>query len=424
MVLVALVIRLGVMVFLYPEQLSPVRDHWNFAYEVGRIARSIVQGQGFANPLFSNTGPTAFMTPIYPYLLAGVFKLFGVYSKASALVMLSLNSLLSALTCIPIFLIARKNFGERTARWSGWAWALFPYAIYFPVERIWATWLSTLLLSLLFLMTLYLARSERIGAWIGFGILWGLTALNEPVVLSVFPALTGWACFRLHQQRRRWLLPSAAASLALLAVVSPWFIRNYEVFHRFVPFRDTLGLEFIIGNNGDTSHWRPPIAGPWHNPGEWLEFQRLGELGYMSVKKREAFDYIRAHPAWFLWTSIRRAGYLWTGFWSFDRQYLEEEPWDPANILFCTAVTILALFGLRRAFREAPDLAALYGLVLFFYPLIYYFTHPEVYYRRQIDPMIVILAVYAIVPRKSAIEAAEEPAMEEFVETEAEVYSD
>jgi hypothetical protein len=105
MVLVALAIRLVVMVFLLPEQLDPQRDHWHFGYEAGRIARTIVQGRGFSSPLFEDTGPTAWMTPVYPYLVAGVFKLFGIYTKASAIVLLSLNALMSALICILVFRI-------------------------------------------------------------------------------------------------------------------------------------------------------------------------------------------------------------------------------------------------------------------------------------------------------------------------------
>ncbi len=89
MVLVALAVRLVVMVFLLPEQLEPERDHWHFGYEAGRIARSIVEGHGFGSPLFEDTGPTAWMTPVYPYLVAGVFKVFGVYTKTSAIVLLS-----------------------------------------------------------------------------------------------------------------------------------------------------------------------------------------------------------------------------------------------------------------------------------------------------------------------------------------------
>src|ERR1700722_14840416 len=161
MVLVALAVRLVVMVFLLPEQLAPARNHWKFGYEAGKIAESIVRGHGFGSPLFENTGPTAWMTPVYPYLVAGVFRVFGTYSKLSAVVLLSLNALMSALMCIFVVLIARISFGDRVAKWSGWGWAFCPYGIYFPVERIWETWLATLLLAALFWMTLKLETEDK-----------------------------------------------------------------------------------------------------------------------------------------------------------------------------------------------------------------------------------------------------------------------
>src|ERR1700674_1174249 len=103
MVLVALTIRLVVVGFLYQEQLDPDRDHWPFSYENGRVARSIVEGRGFSSPLFEDTGASAWMTPLYPYVTAGVFKIFGTYTAASAIVLLSMQCLFSALNCLPVF---------------------------------------------------------------------------------------------------------------------------------------------------------------------------------------------------------------------------------------------------------------------------------------------------------------------------------
>src|ERR1039457_7720100 len=95
---------------------------------------------------------------------------------------------------------------------------------------------------------------------------------------------------------------------------------------------------------------------------------------------------MRANPGWYAWATARRAVYLWTGYWSLDRAYLHEEPLDPPNILFCTTLTVLALLGLRRALRSDCGGTLPYALVLFSFPLIYYITSPEVYYRRPIDP--------------------------------------
>ena len=102
------------MTFLYPERTDPARDHWR-CREAGRIARSIAQGEGFSNPFFGKIGPRAWLALVFPYLPAGIFKAFGVYSKASAIAALALDCLFSALTSIPVYFIARKNFGAAAA---------------------------------------------------------------------------------------------------------------------------------------------------------------------------------------------------------------------------------------------------------------------------------------------------------------------
>lgn len=396
MVLLALLLRLLVMAFLYPERLNPDRDHWRFAGETGRIARSIAEGQGFSSPLFANTGPTAWLTPVFPYLLAGVFKGFGVYTKASAIAILSLDCLFSALTCLPVFFIARKHFGERAAGWAGWAWAFFPYAIYFSAYFIWPTTLATLLLSTLFLVALNLERSPRFWSWSGFGLLGGFAALTDPIVVSVLPFLAAWMCYRLHQQGQRWIIPAAGAALAFFAVVTPWFVRNYRAFHAFIPFRSGFGLELYFGNNGNSWHWGPPGFHPSDNEEEWREYQQLGEVAYMAKKQRQALAFIEAHPGWYVGVSLRRVAYMWTGFWSFSRRYLAEEPFDPPNIVLSTTLTILAFLGLHRAFRDGIPIGMPYVIVFLFFPVIYYLTHPEDYHRRPIDPMFVVLSVYAL----------------------------
>src|SRR5713101_8433262 len=88
MVITALTLRLVVMGFSYTDLLDPARDHYAFGYEFGRVARSIATGHGFSSPYPEPTGPTALIPPVYTYLVAGVFKLLGVYSVSSALAIL------------------------------------------------------------------------------------------------------------------------------------------------------------------------------------------------------------------------------------------------------------------------------------------------------------------------------------------------
>ncbi|MFZ3213758.1 MAG: glycosyltransferase family 39 protein [Terriglobales bacterium] len=396
--LVALAVRLVVVGFTYQGFLDPGRDHWEFGYETGKIAYSIVTGHGFSNPYYwANTGPTAEIAPVLPYLLAALMALFGIYTKTAALAFLTLNSLFSALTCVPIFLLAKKSFGVREARWATWTWAFFPYAVYFSADSMWDHALTALLLTWLLLIALHLENSTRLWAWAGFGLLWGVSALGNPVVLGTLPFLVGWVCYRLRRQRRKWRLPAAAAGLAVLITLAPWLVRNYRTFHGPVFLKDGFPLAFLDGNVGNALHWNDELQDPCGNAVEMAQFQRLGEHAYMTGKWREMFAFIKSNPGITLRRSVRRFVYIWTGYWSFRREYLREEPFDPANIVFCTAFTLLAIAGLRRAFRTTPDRAMPYALVLLVFPLVYYFTLPERGYRQPVEPEIVILASCAVV---------------------------
>ena len=429
MAIAALALRLAVMAFVYPTALNPARDHWRFGGEAGRIASSLATGEGYSSPYFAKTGPTAWLAPIFPLLLAGVFKVFGVYTKAAALAILSFDCLLSALTCIPVFLIARRTFdgqfGERAAKWAGWIWVFFPYSINFAASFIWDTTLSTLLMALLFLAALKLenARSAIVSPhaaatnkssrvwpkWFAFGALAGFAALSDPVILSVAPFLALWLLYVYWKRGQRWFAPGLTALIAVIVVLSPWFARNYRTFHKFIPLRSGFWFEVYCGNNADSWHWDPPGYHPSDSATEWNEYQRLGETGYMELKHKEAAAFVGAHKMLYARQTLRRVVYIWTGFWSFGRRYLHEEPADPGNIVFCTALSVLAFLGLRRASIASANEhdgaaagsppragATPYIIAFVFFPLVYYFTHPEDYYRRPLDPMMVALAAGAI----------------------------
>ena len=160
-VLVAFILRVAVIPFTIGDITNPARDHWDFGWEEGRIARSLASGQGFSSPLFGNTGPTAWTTPVYPYLLAGVFRVFGIYSQASAWAILIFNCLFSALTCIPVYFIAKRCFDRSAALWAAGIWTLFPYAVYYAGGYVWGFCLDALMLTLvLWARLLWSERAE------------------------------------------------------------------------------------------------------------------------------------------------------------------------------------------------------------------------------------------------------------------------
>lgn len=392
-VLVALSLRLAATAAPNFENLMDA-NHIH-AWEPGNVAEALVAGHGFGSP-FASMQPSAIMPPVYPLIVAGLFSIFGVHTAASIFAAHALNCLLSALACIPVFLLARRSFGERVACWTAWAWALSPYGIYFAAAWAWSTHLLLFCLCWLLYIAQNMERSPRLVLWAGFGLLAGFAGLTEPSILTVVPFLMLLACWRLRRDGQRWLLSAMVASLTVAAVISPWLIRNAVVFHRFIPMRDSMGLELWMGNNGYTERWTSDQLHPLHDEKELADYNRMGELAYMDHKKQQADDFIEHHRAWYAWMSLRRAVYLWTGYWSFDRAYLEMEPTDPENIPFATGLTLLALAGVIFAWRDRPFEAIRYGGVLFLFPIIYYFSHPEPYHMRPLDPLMLVLGCGAI----------------------------
>src|SRR5438552_5255035 len=90
-VMVALVLRIAVLTLAHTYRFPAHDDHFSFGWETGRLARSIALGEGFSSPFHGHTGPSAWIAPLYPYFLAGIFKIFGIYSNASAWVALAVN---------------------------------------------------------------------------------------------------------------------------------------------------------------------------------------------------------------------------------------------------------------------------------------------------------------------------------------------
>jgi 4-amino-4-deoxy-L-arabinose transferase-like glycosyltransferase len=392
LVVISFVLQVIAIGALHEYRTRPIEDHFAFGWEMGRVARSIAQGQGFSNPYDANTGPTAWEPPIYPYLMGGVFKLFGIFTYASAWVLLTINSVFASLTTIPIFLIARRTFGERVARWSAYGWALNPYIWYWSIHWIWDTTLTPLILTLIFWIALELEDWQGFRGWTIFGGLWGIGALANPSMLAFLPFCGLW----IWRQRYKNALPSIAgvafSSVVFFLILSPWLIRNYEVFGRFVFIRDDFGLQFRLGNWKGADGMLMAYLQPNLNKIELQKFQSMGELAYGEECKRLAFDWIRENPARFVVVSMKRFFYYWNGV---PKATDSRAPWDFRNSLFL-AWSVLGIWGAICAVRQKVSGAWLFAGLLLTYPTTYYFVFPHARYRHPIEPELVILAVFLL----------------------------
>ncbi len=366
--------------------------NFDFGFEMGRVGRSLAQGKGFSNPFNEPTGSTAWEPPLYPFLIAGVFRLFGVYSRASALILLSINSIFSALTCIPIFLVAKKCFSEKVAVWTSWSWALLPPVIFWCTRWVWETSLAALLLAVIFWLTLEMEEKDGSKPWLQFGLLWGVAALTNTALLSFLPVSGLWAWYRRAKLDKRSFAGVALASAVFIACIAPWLVRNYSVFGKFIFIRSNFGAELRLGNGpGADGTWMDYLH-PTKNILEMRRYHDLGELAYVAERKNEAMTYIREDYARFASLSLKRFIYYWGGA---PRPSNNAVASSLSNSLFL-ASTVLGFWGLGRAVRKHRPAAWLFFWLFLSYPMVYYFLFPLPRYRHPMEPELGILIMYVI----------------------------
>ena len=389
---IALFLRVGWIVVGHTYKFKAIDNNFGFGWEMGRIGAAIASGRGFSDPFDAATGPTAWEPPLYPYVIAGVFHVFGIYSRASAFVLLSINSIFSALTCVPIFLIAKRIFSEKVAVGAAWTWALLPYVMFWCTRWVWETSLSALLMTVILWLALTMEERDGILPWVEFGLLWGIAALNSTVLLSFLPAAGLWSWYHRAQRGKRSLIGIVVASAVFFACITPWLVRDYQTFGKFLFIRDNFGAELRLGNgNGADGTWMQYLH-PTQDVYAMRQYVAMGELPYLAMRRREALDYIEADYERFAWLCVKRSIYFWAG-----PPRLAQVWWlaEAKNSLFL-ASSVLMFWGLGRSLRRrCPGAWLLFWLILL-YPAIYYVVFPNQRYRHPIEPVMTVLGVYLL----------------------------
>lgn len=207
----------------------------------------------------------AMIPPLYSYVLAGAYGLFG----RSALTVGALHIFLDLLSLLMLYEIGRRLFrdgaqtlwgqprGEMIGALGALFYAGYPYLIFQNLTLIDTPLFMTLLHA--FVLTMIVlrerARYDRLTlltAVLG-GVTLGVAMLVRPILppLAILVAL--WFLMRLSfWQTVLRLLP--VATVGVLCVM-PWVLRNAAVFDAFVPMTTTSGSNLWQGN----SAWTVPV---------------------------------------------------------------------------------------------------------------------------------------------------------------------
>src|SRR5208283_23323 len=209
---------------------------------------------------------------------------------------------------------------------------------------------------------------------------------------SFLPAAGLWAWYRRSKRGKRSLAGVVLASVVFLACIAPWMVRNYRTFGQFIFIRDNSGAELRLGNGpGAEGTWMEYLH-PTQDVYAMRQYQAVGELSYIAMRRRQAWDFIRADYARFAQLCAKRLIYYWAG-----APKATQPAWlnDAKNSLFL-ASSVLMFWGLGRALRlRKPGAWLLFWLILLF-PATYYVVFPMPRYRHPIEPEMAILCVFLL----------------------------
>jgi len=321
-------------------------------YEYESQALSLLAGHGYVHVRFG-TPHLALGPPLYGFLCAGLYRVFGHTPVPVIMIQITASSLIPGV----VARIAREvGLSRRPALVAGLLAIVHPGLVVYAVHKLHPLSLDALFLALTVLAVLRLAPVPAPAAYARAGLVLGLATLTRATVATF--ALPGalWLAWLAPAPRRRRAAAGIALFLGVAAlVVLPWTVRNYLVLGRFVFVTTDTAELFWRGNNpiATGSALLPDGRAVFLGAPEAFRREILArdELGQVDLFRQAAREFVREHPREFVGLVIRK----WVSFWWFPASAGLRYPgaWLRVYRAFYVALLAGAVLGAVAAWRHA-----------------------------------------------------------------------
>lgn len=304
-----------------------------------------------------------------------------------------IQSLLSVVSLVGYYLLAKKIFGNPSALLAFLLLAFYPPLIFYT-GMIYVENLFFVLLPFLFL---FLIKWRDEGGFINplvCGILFGLLHLIRPVLIPMPILFVAWFLLTVPRKVYKvffiWELPICA--LTALLVLMPWIVHNYNIYGSIITSSAVGGLNFYIGHNEKAN-------GTWVQIDENSKvFQLAGTPEGNRLGYQEGLAFIKSHLKQEVQLTIEKMRMFWfrTGkFWGEKAYQLWREKYriPIISMTFLSYASLVFLFLERKRWREW-FLPVAYVIAYHFMILTLYYTDR---YRSIVEPFLIIFTAAAII---------------------------
>lgn len=378
---------------------NALQTPWSGGSDTGAyvlLAQNLIGGKGYTYA----GQPTAFRPPGYPLLLAAFMEFFGKHYIVAMRGFQFLEGLAVVLLCAAM---AGRIFGK-TAKKAGLLLGLFiPTLVELTGEIL--TEITAALLTGVFLYFLVRYREKRQWQFLmGMSIAVGLGSLVRPnlVFLELIALLA--ACLQKHGSSR--LRDAAVVILAPCILVSPWIIRNLEVFHARVLFSTQGGPAAATGiiepqgrsQFGDAERIKDALG--WVLP-QVLETNDPSRLLLPSEPEIDRRSWQVAYRLWresgwgLIPVSLKKVSYFWLStdqiFWTKSLPTVQRAL-RAMGVFAYWIIFALAIIGWFVLRREKQVLALMFLLYVLIITVLHLPFNMSTRYRIPLmDPLLVVL---------------------------------
>ena len=414
---VALVVRLSFVVWWQTNQL-PAHGPFKFpdSESYWELGKQIAAGEDYE---FRSPQRQVFRAPGYPLLLAGMFQVVG--TNAPPITARLLGAVVGTFTVGAVFWLAKRTFNSTSALIAAGMAAVYPGAIAISglvlAEGLFTLWM---LLQLIFWTYAIGERyrnadskdfpGNREGELHRFpkrvfitalmsGIAAGLATLTRPSWL-LFTPLAIVACLVVCRDRRRHTVIGITILAGFLCTMSPWWIRNWQVTHHFVPTTLQVGASLYDGLHATAdgssemsfvtkleSQFQANSKKGLNDPVPMSEYQFDHHL------KMEALHWAMKNPTRVIELAYVKFARMWN-FWPNEASF-RSWPLRLAVLGTYTPVMILALAGVWLH-RHRPFVILILTLPAIYLTLLHIDFVSSLRYRQPAMLALIVLAAAAI----------------------------
>jgi len=277
--------------------------------EYNAIAAAIVSGKGFSDPFMTESGPTAWMPPVLPAIMA---LCYGLCSDDRSYVILLLRSLQASSIYFTAILFLRIS---RRFHPFGLGHVILPIGLLTEFhglfQRLDDSWLILMVYNLVLINAISVATTRNPSS-LRSGCLTGFAALCSPIAgvvafcsVSITILIKNSLLYRDDISRKRGKLSYLLCVSAIASVVLfPWILRNFLVLNAWIPVKSNLAFELwqsqCVDDDG-VLDIRTILQHPWSFENDQRRlYLDLGEIAFCRVRWREATIAILDNPVSFI----------------------------------------------------------------------------------------------------------------------------